>query len=502
VTSSRLLARNTVLNLLGQVAPLAVAVIAVPKLITALGSARFGILTLAWALIGYFSLFDFGIARALTQAVSEALGRGDTVRLREVSGKALTMMFLFGCAGSIVIAILTRWLCYHVLRMPEDMRAESTGVFYLLAVSLPFVLLTLGFRGLLEAHQHFGLATALRIPYSLWNFLGPLSVLPFSHRLIPIVATLVAGRVVTCAAHIWFSLERYPWLRETPIRNRTPLLPLLRLGGWMTVSNIISPLMVYMDRFVIGSILSMSAVAFYVTPFEVVSKLLFVPAAVLGVFFPAFASTFVQDRARTATLFDRSSRFMLATIFPVVLGFVALGRDGLLLWVGPEYARQSTVVLQILAAGVLINSFAQVPSALLQAIGRADLTARGHMVELPIYAAMLFWLTSSYGLAGVAAAWTGRMILDTAILSWFTYHEVPEARGTILSVIAWLAGMSAVLLAVSLLTGTWPRAVAAAVTLILFLAISWNYLVSPAERSRLVTWLRVRRPIAAPEIRG
>jgi uncharacterized membrane protein YphA (DoxX/SURF4 family) len=94
------------------------------------------------------------------------------------------------------------------------------------------------------------------------------------------------------------------------------------------------------------------------------------------------------------------------------------------------------------------------------------------------------------------------MILDTAILSWFTYHEVPEARGTILSVIAWLAGMSAVLLAVSLLTGTWPRAVAGAVTLILFLAISWNYLVSPAERSRLVTWLRVRRPIAAPEIRG
>ena len=44
--------------------------------------------------------------------------------------------------------------------------------------------------------------------------------------------------------------------------------------------------------------------------------------------------------------------------------------------------------------------------------------------------------------------------------------------------------------------------IAAAVTLILFLAIGWNYLVSPAERSRLVTWLRVRRPIAAPEIRG
>ena len=32
--------------------------VAIPRLIEALGTARFGLLTLAWVVIGYFSLFD------------------------------------------------------------------------------------------------------------------------------------------------------------------------------------------------------------------------------------------------------------------------------------------------------------------------------------------------------------------------------------------------------------------------------------------------------------
>lgn len=55
----RLLARNVVWNLTGQVLPLLVGLIAIPLLLGQLGADRFGILALVWIVIGYFGVFDF-----------------------------------------------------------------------------------------------------------------------------------------------------------------------------------------------------------------------------------------------------------------------------------------------------------------------------------------------------------------------------------------------------------------------------------------------------------
>src|ERR1700693_1685271 len=77
MTSGRLLARNTLLNLAGQTAPLMIAVVAIPLLVRNLGVDRFGLLTIGWALVGSFSLFDLGLGRAMTKLVAERTGRGE-----------------------------------------------------------------------------------------------------------------------------------------------------------------------------------------------------------------------------------------------------------------------------------------------------------------------------------------------------------------------------------------------------------------------------------------
>jgi len=75
LTQGRLLARNTILNVLGYSLPMLVAIFAIPPLVKGLGTERFGILTLAWVIIGYLSLFDLGLGRALTKLVAEKLNR-------------------------------------------------------------------------------------------------------------------------------------------------------------------------------------------------------------------------------------------------------------------------------------------------------------------------------------------------------------------------------------------------------------------------------------------
>jgi O-antigen/teichoic acid export membrane protein len=99
LTSGRLLARNTIWNLIGNGSPMIVAVFSIPILIHSLGKDRFGVLALVWGLIGYASLFDMGLGRALTQLVANKLGSGDQHEIPTLVWTSLVLMMIRSAVG-------------------------------------------------------------------------------------------------------------------------------------------------------------------------------------------------------------------------------------------------------------------------------------------------------------------------------------------------------------------------------------------------------------------
>ncbi|MFO0170882.1 MAG: oligosaccharide flippase family protein, partial [Aphanizomenon sp.] len=162
----------------------------------------------------------------------------------------------------------------------------------------------------------------------------------------------------------------------------------------MTLTNIVSPLMVYMDRFLIGGLISVSAVAYYTTPYEVVTKLWLIPGSLVSVLFPAFSTSFVQEPLRVKQLFNRGVKYIFLILFPITLVIITFANEALTLWIGKDFAQNSTQVLQWLAIGVFINSLSQVPFALIQGVGRPDITAKFHFIELPFYVMILWKFTT------------------------------------------------------------------------------------------------------------
>lgn len=482
LTSGRLLARNTLWNLLGQGAPLLVAAVAIPILIHSLGTDRFGVLTLAWVIIGYFSLFDLGLGRALTQLVAQRLGAEAHEGTPALVWTALLLMFGLGCVGAVILAALSPWLVSSVLKIPQGLQGESLDAFLVLAASIPIVISTTGLRGVLEAQQRFGLSNAVRIPSGFFTYLGPVLVLPFSRSLFWVIAVLMAGRIVSGLVYLVLCIRVMPTLRQIAL-DRSTVMPLFRFGGWMTVSNVVGPLMVYLDRFLIGVVISIAAVAYYATPYEMVTKLLVIPGAIAGVLFPAFSTSFVTDRARSALLLVRGVKYLFLVLFPCVLVIVALAHPGLTAWLGADFASHSTRVLQWLAAGVFFNSLAQIPFALVQGAGRPDLTAKLHLIELPLYLALLWFALAAFGIEGAAMAWTARAALDMLVLFLLAFRLIPTQQESIRRMVLAL-GASIVVFAIAGLTNQLPLQLGwLFVALLGFALVGWFRILSPEERA-------------------
>ncbi len=494
LTSGRLLARNTIFNLVGQAAPLLVALFTIPLLIDGLGTDRFGVLTLAWIVIGYFSLFDLGLGRALTKLVAEKLGTGQEREISSTVWSTLFLMLLLGLVGTAVVGLLSPLLVRDVLKITEALRSETLHTFYLLALSIPVVISTAGLRGILEAHQRFDLATAVRIPMAVFTFLGPLLVLPFSRSLVPVVAVLVAGRLLAWLVHMLLCLRVMPALRKEISLQRMAIGPLLRFAGWMTVTNVVGPLILYLDRFLIGALISVTAVAYYATPYEMVTKLWLIPTALIGVLFPAFAISLAQDRDRTALLFSRGVKYTFLTLFPLVLLIVTLAHEGLDLWLGAEFAQNSTWVLQLLAVGVFITSLSMISLVLVQSAGRPDLTAKLHLVELPFYLLALWWLLGTFGIEGAAIAWTVRAAVEALILFTMAHRFLP-ADTMIVRRAAPVIGVALLALAFAALLASFAiKVLFLSLVFPAFVLAAWFLILSPVERAMVQKRLKLTTP--------
>ena len=437
LTSGRRLARNTVWNVIAQTAPLGVGVLVIPTLMHRMGLERFGVLTLIWGLVGYAGLLDLGIGRALTKLMADRLGSHARPAIAPLFWTALGLMLGVGIAAGVLLLLIVPWVVETLLHITPALQDEARAAFRTVALGIPVVTLAVGLRGVLEAHQRFRAIALINGILGAFTFLGPLLVLRFlAGHLAVMAGTVLLARTLATAFFFVSCLELDPDLAR-PRWLKADMQRLVGFGSWMTITNLVGPIMDNLDRFLLGALASVSVVAYYATPFDVITRTLLIPVALTGVLFPAFSAALRIDRPRVSTLFVSAARYVFLAVAPISLLLTTFAREGLALWLGASFAAESERIVQWLAAGVLLSALSKIPYALVQADGRPDLTALAHLVELPIYLVAAWLLIRAHGAEGAAVAWTLRILLDSAILFFLATRRLPGV-GSQLARLGWL----------------------------------------------------------------
>lgn len=402
--------KNSIWNLVGYVIPSLVAIPALGYMAHKLGPELFGIYTIAIAVVGYAGIFDMGLTRAITREI--AIYRNNSTERKKIIASATVFLLALSTLGGCLVQIFSASIV-HFLNITAADFVDINNSFKLLALTIPIFLLNQLWIAILEGDEKFK-AVNIQKSFSSTFIAGmPALFVIFDGTLLSAIAGLLISRIISLL--IAFLLVRNEIVQSGMRLDLVTFKRLIFFGGWITVSNIISPAMVYFDRFIISNMLGARHVAYYSGPSEAIARLGILPAAVGRAIFPKLSCAGHKDELkRNMTV---SWLLMFAVCAPVVIIGIVFAENILHLWLGTSYAAHSKNILIILLVGFLFNALAQVPFTAIQSAGKAKITALLHCVEIIPYFVMLYFFVQHYGLIGVAFAWSIRVIVDWIILT-------------------------------------------------------------------------------------
>jgi O-antigen/teichoic acid export membrane protein len=406
------LRRNTLYNLLGSLAPVAVALVTIPLLLTRVGEARFGILALVWLILGHFAVFDFGLSRATANRIAKA-PRADLAATRSVFWTSLWINLGCGVLGALVLFMTAEPMLVHFFHVSDATRVEALGAMPWIAAAVPLATLAGVLAGALEGRERFDVVNAMQGFGAVITQAAPLAAAyAISTEVDTLIAASVLGRVLSVALLLLANLRLVaPGMPAAPARQHAR--ELFGYGAWISVSALIVPFFITLDKFVVAAVLGAAAVAYYSVPDQVVRRVSTFPVAITRSIFPRLS---MSAQADSRELSERAARVVVCLVTPIVAGLAAAMYPFLAVWIDPDFAARARVPGVILAAGIWLNSAAMIPSIYLQASGRPDATAKCHLIEIVPHVLVLWLCVRAFGAAGAAAAMVFVTALDAFLL--------------------------------------------------------------------------------------
>ena len=403
------LAKNSLYNILGFAIPTLFAIPSLGILGRILGLESFGLFTLAFAVVGYASIFDGGITRAVIREIS--VFRDDLVEQVKIISTSSFVVLILSILASLLLYFgaesLTVFLNVSVTKFEQVVKS-----FKLLSLVIPFFLLSQIWIAFLEGHERFINLNIQRVLGGIVMSTMPVVLCLIEPTIFHAIVGLVIGRIISFLIAL-FACRKIIFQSKISF-DKVVFRRLMTFGGWVTISNIISPIMVYFDRFITSNIVGASNVALYSAPAEGVGKASNLPFALARALFPRLS--YITDEKEKRELERQSYLYITLVCLPVAFIGFWFAPELMKLWMGDKFGGLDAQVLRVLLVGFYLNALALIPFSLLQAKGNARITAVIHLAEILPYLWLLYYMTTNYGIVGTAVAWSTRMLADLIAL--------------------------------------------------------------------------------------
>lgn len=355
---------------------------------------------------GYMGLLEFGVGQAVLRQASIHVARNEGRTLRALLVRAVLWFMVTGALGSTVIYLLTPWIVRDVLRVPIAMEAHALSAFHLgaiaFAVGMPASVLSV----VPQAFLRYDVVAANSVVLASLSNIGPALLVLMGYGLVPVAAFAVLVNVATLVS---YSVSTVRLVRGLDA-DAGPGWGAVRrdiysFAGVTAASRTQSVVAQQTSKLVVGVAGGVALAGYYQVPYVIADRLNDLAARVGQVLFPHAAHMIaVGDMEGTQALYLRAARLLSVLNAATTAGVFAFAFPILRFWVGMDFAKEGAAALGLLVVTQAVNAVCIPASYVNMALGRAKVNFWFALANSCISLALVYPLTTRFGLAGAAAA--------------------------------------------------------------------------------------------------
>jgi O-antigen/teichoic acid export membrane protein len=412
--SSRIV-RNTAWTLVARLLYLPVSICLIPFIISKVGIAHYGIWVTLFAVVDYFSLFDFGNGAATIRHVAHYHAAGEPKGI----GQTVTISLLFNIVFIPPLFMAVNFSGEIISLFQIDAADRAEAVFILRWVIYNFAVSQLAnvFRSTMIGQQRIHIVNYFDIAYLVIYAGGTVYLLNQGAGLSGLVRMLFFLRSGMFAVQIGYLLITSPEIRSGFGRADGELRKRFFAYGmklqFLSVAGLVNS---QLDKLLIGHFLRIEFVAFYEIGQKLSGFVRYIPSVLLAPLIPASTELHVQnDRQRLQALCLEGTRYMVLLAAPVSVFFAWLSPAVIELWLQENAHAYAALSLRILAMAFYFDVAAGAISSVGRGTGALQFELQAGAFSTVLNAGLSIALILCFGFPGALVGTAAAMILMNSL---------------------------------------------------------------------------------------
>jgi O-antigen/teichoic acid export membrane protein len=463
MSKARQFARNTGINLVGQLGVAVIGFFVTPYLVRRMGIETYALYVLLYATAGYLSLLSFGANVATLKYTAQFYAARNRSGLRDTLFYSSLAHIIGALLGAAVVVGGARFWAFRLFHVPPALLDLGAWVLCAAALGAVFAALIQFSSGVLQGLQRFEWLAGISFLQNGLMSLGAAALISRGLGLRGVAVWYVllqAGSCLLSLAVLWHLLQPARGFKSGE-RLSFKKFSAFSFSVWMiSVASIANS---QVDKTLIVRVVSLADLTLYSVPAGLLIRLQTLPATIAAVLLPLMSEVHGPDaRERLVRIYIKSSRCMLWAMLPFLVILFSLMPQFLTLWLGPEFVGRSVWPARFLVTMQAFTAINFISNNLSISRDHPEYFTAASWAQAVLNILAWLWLIPRYHILGAALGALLSQVLVTVVnlwlvhrrflaLSWKTYY-VEVLQRPLLS----MAVLLAIVFPMHALAQTWP----------------------------------------------